>query len=1012
MPKALKTSAFDAAYAKLNPAQRKAVDTIEGPVMVIAGPGTGKTEILTLRIANIRRLTDTPPEAILALTFTESGAAAMRKRLARLMGPDAYHVRITTFHGFCNDIIKTYPEDFPNIIGSVNITDVDQLGIIQTLIDETELDKLRPANRPYMFVKAVLGAVNDLKRENIRPDDFVKLLKAERRAFEATDDLYHNKGPHAGKMKSKYEAELRRLEKNDELARLYAAYEETLRARHLYDYNDMILEVARALDSKKGSLLRTLQESYLYILVDEHQDTNKAQNHIVERIASAWEDPNVFLVGDEHQAIYRFQGASRENFHYFKTRWPRLTLVNLTDNYRSTQQILNAAHTLSPNALKARAGHKEAPVELWGLSAPEVEQYFIATKIKELIEGGLAAEETAVLYRDNKDAFPIARMLERVGVPYTIESDQDILEDEDVKKLIALLKAVQHYGDPAYLVPVLHIDFFDLPPLDVYKILAASGHRDEAGRRVNPYDIIRSEPWLAKLGLEAPTRFLALAEHLAAWKRAARNRPVTDAFEAIVRESGFLTHVLGRPAVHEKLAKLHSLFDQAKALLESKKDASLEHFFDYLDLIAAHDVNIKPLRLRPSPGRVRLMTAHRSKGQEFDVVLIAGATDSKWGPRAHTDQLKLPRAVYALLDKVERDIEGNENDDDERNLFYVALTRGRKQVLVTYAERNPEGREEIPCRFLKQIEAHLDNASEKALAAVEESFTENRALEFAEPAAAQKSAKDKAYLNDLFREQGLSVTALNNYLECPWRYFYTSLLRIPEAPKMPLLFGSAVDNAIKLFFDARTRGEQPDKEYLVKRFEEALRRQAMSEKDFEAQRARGAKALAGWFDFWHMRWLPRVISKYRVEGIELNTDPSTGSGQAVKILGELDKVEFLGDGNEVNVVDYKTGKPKSRNALMGLTKDADLNYFRQLTFYNLLLDKEGKYRMISAELDFIEPNERGKYIKEAFTITPTQTAELEAQIRQVANEILGLTFWNKTCDDPECDYCALRKMMR
>ena len=1010
MPKTAKKTGteFDRAYAKLNTEQKAAVDAIEGPVMVIAGPGTGKTEILTLRIAQIRRKTDTPPDAILALTFTESGAAAMRKRLARLMGTDAYHVRITTFHGFCNDIIKNYPEDFPDIIGSANITDADQLGIVQGLIDSAGVEKLRPANRPYMFVKAILNALNDLKRENVRPDEFIKLLRDERKAFNAIDDLYHDKGPHAGKMKTKYEAELRRLEKNDELARIYAAYEKELRARHLYDYNDMILEVARALGNKKrpstklrtsgDTLLRTLQENYLYILVDEHQDTNKAQNRIVELIASAWEDPNIFMVGDEHQAIYRFQGASRENFHYFKTRWPRLTVINLAENYRSTQKILDAAHALSPNRLTARAGHAETPVELWGLSAPETEQYFIAAKLKELIGDGLPAEEAAVLYRDNRDAFPLARMLERVGVPYTIESDQDILDDEDVKKLIVLMKAVQHYGDAAYLVPVLHVDFFDLTPLDVYKVLAA------ANRKENLYDIIRSEERMRALGVHAPEKFLALSECLASWKRASRNRPVTDAFETIVRESGFLGHLLGRPAVHEKLAKLHSLFDQTKALLESRRDASLEHFFDYLDLIAAHDVNIRPLRHRPTPGRGRLMTAHRSKGQEFDVVFIAGATDSKWGPRANMDKLKLPRRVYQLMDKVQNDSssEAFATDDDERNLFYVAITRGRKRVIVSYAERNAEGREEIPCRFLKQIEAHLEAVPEKAIAATEKAFADDRSIEFAAPKTTRGGAKDKEYLNKLFQEQGLSVTALNNYLECPWRYFYTSLLRIPEAPKMPLMFGSAVDTAVKLFFDARTRGEAPHKEYLIHRFEEALRRQPMAEQDFNAQQERGAKALAGWYDFWHDRWLPRVISKYRVGGVEL--------GDGITLTGELDKVEFLGDGNEVNVVDYKTGKPKSRNAILGKTKAADENYIRQLTFYNLLLDKEGKYRMTSAELDFIEPNERGKYVKEPFTIAPAQITALEEQIRNVADEIQNLAFWTKTCDELDCAYCALRNM--
>jgi len=236
------------------------------------------------------------------------------------------------------------------------------------------------------------------------------------------------------------------------------------------------------------------------------------------------------------------------------------------------------------------------------------------------------------------------------------------------------------------------------------------------------------------------------------------------------------------------------------------------------------------------------------------------------------------------------------------------------------------------------------------------------------------------------------------------------------------MYGSAIHNALKSFFDALARhsfldrhsfseggsdggaGAVRPKEFLVRRFAEELRRQPLASHDFDAQLARGTKALDGWYGAWHTKWLPNRFSEYEVGGIELSPD--------VTITGKLDRMELLDNANTVNVVDYKTGKPKSRNAILGLTKSGDENYIRQLTFYNLLLDKQGKYRMASGEIDFVEPDDRGKYRKELFRIIPEGVSALETQIKAVAQEILDLAFWNRTCDDPECRYCLLRAMMK
>ncbi|MBP9669729.1 MAG: ATP-dependent helicase, partial [Candidatus Pacebacteria bacterium] len=336
---------FSKLYRGLNAAQKQAVDTLDGPVMVVAGPGTGKTQILTLRIAHILRETDTPPDAILALTFTESGVTAMRKRLVRIIGSEAYRVGIFTFHGFCNEIIRRYPEDFGRIIGAEPTTDIEKIDILRSIIEGHTFEHLKPFGDTFYYVNDLRQAISELKRENVTPDKLRTSLSAARRSFEATEGLYHERGAHQGKMKGIHEVAAKRLARTEELLVVYEAYQEALRAKRLYDFDDMIVEAVSALETNPALLLR-VQEEYHYLLADEHQDANTAQNRLLELLASFHERPNIFVVGDEKQAIFRFQGASLDNFFYFKKLYPEASLIALTEGYRSGQKILDASHSM------------------------------------------------------------------------------------------------------------------------------------------------------------------------------------------------------------------------------------------------------------------------------------------------------------------------------------------------------------------------------------------------------------------------------------------------------------------------------------------------------------------------------------------------------------------------------------------------------------------------------------------------------------------------------------------
>jgi DNA helicase-2/ATP-dependent DNA helicase PcrA len=419
-----------------------------------------------------------------------------------------------------------------------------------------------------------------------------------------------------------------------------------------------------------------------------------------------------------------------------------------------------------------------------------------------------------------------------------------------------------------------------------------------------------------------------------------------------------------------------------------------------------HDVAIKSKEAVGIPGRVRLMTAHRSKGLEFAYVFIMNAADRTWGSRFHREAIKLPKKIYRVPGTVDADLEGKEdNDADERNVFYVALTRAKKGIFITLSRTGRDGKEALPTQFIAEMKEDIllpidVSRYEKDLAAHPE-------IEFAPSAPKTPELKDKEFLNALFEEQGLSVTALNNYLECPWHYFYVNLIRIPEAPNKHLSFGNAVHAALKGYFDAFSEGVDKGKEYLVQLFLAALAREPITESDSEEAQKKGRKALTAFYDEYHASWSPRAMNEVRIEGVRAG---------GVKIKGNLDRVEFLGEvGTEgrvpVRVIDYKTGKPKTRNEIEGNTKTSKGNYKRQLAFYKLLLEKEGKHDMSEGVIQFIEPDDRGEFHREAFNISIGDVKVLDAQIGEAAKEIEDLAFWNNIPHQTDCDYCALRRLM-
>ncbi len=1058
---------FTQYYNKLNPKQREAVDTIEGPVMVVAGPGTGKTQILTLRIANLLRKTDTQPEQVLALTFTEAGVAAMRKRLFEIMGVAAYRVPIHTFHGFCNEVIQKFSSHFTVLIGSRPANEVDRITCLQKVFDATELTALASLRSPYHYVKKVLRAISLLKREAMTPDDLSARLDTETREITSASDYRHEKGAHKGKVKGEYLKREEEIVKMRELALLYEKYEAALTVEKLYDFDDMILAVVHALEDDE-QLRLMVQEEYQYVLADEHQDANGAQNKVLELISSFHVSPNLFIVGDSKQAIYRFQGASLENFLYFQKRFPEAVLINLEENYRSTQTILDSAHHLitwppggqvhaesglQSNSLEAllsrskasrkesnldpglrrydkpletllaKAGHEERKIRVTEYESTVAEAAAVAKEIRGHIAAGMPPEEIALFTRTNKELATYAQALVRENVAVSVETKEDVLDDPHIEKLLLLLRAACAVGDDGPLIVALHLDCFKIEELDIF-LLAREAQR----KHVSAWRLLKSGNSGSDLdprfhgddtnsGILVPkfVNFSAMqrvASLIAGWAKVGANEAPAVLVSTVATESGLLAQILGFPDAEAKLHKFEVLLAYIESYTRTHRHARLADLAQLLALLDEYNV-LEARTKRGAVGKVQLMTAHRAKGLEYDVVYVANATEGNWsGGRSRTD-FKIPGLVASTKE---------EEEADDRRLFFVALTRARHNLHVCFARARDDGGVLFPSRFLSEIPEDLlqrETVSERETLSDTVSI-EARATLFATVVLPEQTQEQlKEFVRETLAERGLAVTGLNNYLSCPWKYFYRTLLRVPEPQTVPLMFGNAVHRTLRSYFDAYANKDEGGKDTLGTQLGHELEREAFTDKELIQAKAEGTAALEGYYDTYANSWPRAIRNEFAVDALIALPELE------LRLTGKLDKVEFLSE-SEVRVIDYKTGQPKSRNEIEGTTKNSEGDYKRQLVFYKLLLEGGERYnntsygmsskvqpclRMKTGVIDFVMPNKSGKYVREEFSIEEQEVVEVRAHIATMVQELTTLSFWDKRCGDAECGYCALRKLV-
>lgn len=983
-------------YDQLNAEQKKAVDTIEGPVMVVAGPGTGKTQILTLRIANILLKTQINASNILALTFTQAAATNMRERLHAIIGHEAHHVQIFTFHAFCSHLIEEHPDDFWDMLGMQLISDVEKAKIIESVIDAHPFAHIKPFKKPHHYVSDAMRAISDLKREGVSPEEFKTMIDSAQVAFDATPDKESTRSP--GVLKLAFKSMQSHIQKNTDLQMLYEEYEKTLAETDRFDYDGLIMAVLSKLRDDADFRLR-IMEQYQYILVDEHQDSNNSQNKIITYLTSFHDNPNIFVVGDEKQAIFRFQGASVENFRSFKKTYPGATIITLVENYRSHQTILDSAISIlgtDDQHLHAEKRTDVHPIQIIAIANPLDEIVVLTKNIKAALDRGVNPHEIAVLTRNRSHAKSVLQALMDASIPAYADLAEDVLEEPITEKLLILLRAIHEYADDEALFRAFHLDVFGLPPYELYKLSQAASKK-----RKSLAELLASVSLMEEIGITQAARFHDLFTQLGHFYVLSHNESLNGVLHTIVRDSGFLRYMLKSKNPILVTAPIRALFDQVQTL---DKDHlwKLSHFFEYLEKLKEHGIRLKVGIKLEQKNKVQILTTHSAKGLEYEVVCIPFATDAVWGTKSIRSLFKLPAEVYGSSSGRE----DSDDEADERRLFFVAVTRAKSRVIISYATQNHDGKATIISRFASSIKPEL--VTHESVSA----SGETQALVIrTEPDEKQAFLE---FVQSSFASYGLSVSALNNYLQCPWKYFYVNLVRVPSGKETPLMFGNAIHNALSLFYIHYKDSGDKSLDYLLEAFEKSALQQEFTTSELGDVLVHGKVILTAYFKRYEDDMSRMVRVKYRIPDARLLLTPGTDDCvKAVKLTGEIDIVNYLDTSmTQVEVIDFKTGRAKSRNEIMGKTQDADGNYYRQIVFYKLLLSLvQPKWRMKLGTLDFVEADKNEKFHRESFEVLDEEVEALKNTIALASEDIQRLGFWEKTCGEQDCTWCAMRQSL-
>jgi len=1023
---------FEERYNKLNERQREAVDTIYGAVMVIAGPGTGKTEVLSMRIANLMRSeAQVQPQEILCLTYTDEATNSMRRRLVNVIGPQAHKVNIHTFHAFCNNVIQNNSEYF-SARTLQPISDLERTELLYKMLEELpQGHPLRKLAGNIYFDAGKLSRLFDImKREYMTPEYISASIDAYLNDLPSREEYIYKKavkGFKKGDLKqNQLDEEIRKMEDTRAAAMLYDDYDSRMKAAGRYDFNDMIIWVLDAF-RQNPALLQSYQERYQFILVDEFQDTNGAQNELLNFLSSYWDDPNIFVVGDDDQSIYEFQGARIRNIIDFYDRYKEhIKIIVLPHNYRSSQAILDKAMASIKNNEQRLINQLQsleldknivAAAERFTNSKEIVtpvvrvynnilqEEADIVLQIEKLQQQGIALKEVAILYAQHKQADNIISLMERKGIPYNVKRPVNILELPLIEQILNILRYLDEerkkpFDGEEILFEIMHAPYFGIQPTDIAQLsLYMQASRKEKGPL--RWRLLISNPLLLEsLNLPSAKAIQRLGNNLDQWERLQLSLPLPLLIEKIVHESGIVAHQVRTTDHVWNIQVLYTFFEFIKDTYARNLKIKPSELLEMVGRMNEERISVSLQRVIQNENGVYFYTAHGAKGNEFEYVFLIGCTKNFWEKkRGISNEYRMPDNITATAD----DAEKTYKVEVARRLFYVALTRAKKHLHVSYAIADNAGKPLETSVFVDEISAAEERTQETISS---EELVKH--IEWALQPVPEVRIKmaNAEWIERVLQQFIMSYTALSKFLHCPLAFYYETILKVPFQKNDALAFGSAVHYALeRMFRDRKDKGEFPAKDMVIAAFTSALYSEAscFTQVQFERRMEQGSTLLSEYYDQNTGGFSGDLEIEFKVPRYVLD---------GVPVTGKIDKIEI--SGNNCKIVDYKTGDPdKSASTMTAPPNEKEPlggDYWRQMVFYKLILEnyEERSWKVSTGIFDFVQKNKAGEYKHITVPVFAQDEEIVRHQVKEAYSRIMNHEF-DRGCGKETCHWCNFAK---
>ncbi len=939
----MNTKEYQEGLEKLNREQRLAVESTEGPVMVIAGPGTGKTQVLTLRIAHILSEGLSEASGILCLTFTRSGVSAMQARLEKYIGVTSRDVRITTFHSFAIDLVEKHYEllDFESTPKLLEETEA--IFLLDELLESHAWEYLTPRTDKTKYFRDLTNLISFLKRERITPTDLKVEIEGEIKTLMADPENISSRGATKGQLKKETEKRIDSLNRTSEIVTFYTEYEKLKKENNFMDYND-VLEYAVTLVSEYEDVRSLVQESYLYVLVDEHQDSNNVQNSFLKAV---WADkdnpvekPNIFVVGDDRQLIYGFSGANIDYFTDFKTSFGGSTRIVLVENYRSTKPILALADAIlqSTLATEALSSNKEGgdKVCLSEFEYNRDELIGAGLYFKKLIDSGVHPKKCALLLPKNRHVKNATTLFRGMGLPVVSEMNVSLLDLPKAESLMGVLQFIADPTNPLLLSELILDETSAIPPLFAHTFLKGFKKIDE----LSVDAMIRLGHADGLFGNENPIAVFGMK--LNTWIDTLTYEPLTHIVSTIGNEL-LIEQASDHDDLLESIEIVRTYIHSATLWEEKNKNATLPGFIEYFKRLKLYGNQVAVARLDSTEG-IAINTFHKSKGLEYEYVWIGHVNEEILMSEKNTP--------FTLPEKIKEKV-NERNELTTKRELYVAVTRAERFCTISYGLHKDDGVELSLAHSMSDLDQnHFIHTT--SVQNEEYLLSENPKLYALKPAVLENTEltpQIQAFVKDRFAETKISVSMLNNFFECPWKWYFRNFLRLPETKSVSLALGSVVHGVIEYILKAETL---PSQTQIQKQITYQLEKEKITNIKDATRLAKDAEsAIIHWVDTYYTSLAKDHVS-------ERNIAYKDKQFPNLMMYGKIDLTERYPDGSIV-VTDFKTGTSKTSGVIEKITEEGRLSsLLRQLAMYSyLILGAEG-VEVSESRLLFLEEDKENK----------------------------------------------------